>query len=101
MKHGKTEANPTGSAGGWGSLKAVARILVHEHVPVRASQALAHQNKPDGFMCVSCSWAKPRDPHAFEFLRKRCQGDRVGFDCPQHRGRFFRASHRRGTGTMA
>jgi len=67
MKHGKTEANPTGSAGGWGSLKAVARILVHEHVPVRASQALAHQNKPDGFMCVSCSWAKPRDPHAFEF----------------------------------
>jgi len=26
-----------------------------------------HQNKPDGFMCVSCSWAKPKDPHTFEF----------------------------------
>ncbi len=67
MKRGKSEVSPTESAGGWGSLKAVARILVHEHVPLRASQALAHQNKPDGFMCVSCSWAKPKDPHAFEF----------------------------------
>ncbi len=28
---------------------------------------LLHQNKPHGFMCVSCSWAKPADPHLFEF----------------------------------
>ena len=24
------------------------------------------QNKPDGFACVSCSWAKPAHPHAIE-----------------------------------
>ena len=27
------------------------------------------QNKPDGFMCVSCAWAKPAKPHPFEFAR--------------------------------
>lgn len=67
MKNSKTETGATGSAGGWGSLRAVARVLIHEHVPLKASHALALQNKPDGFMCVSCSWAKPRDPHTFEF----------------------------------
>jgi molybdopterin-dependent oxidoreductase alpha subunit len=25
------------------------------------------QNKPEGFMCVSCAWAKPADPRIFEF----------------------------------
>ncbi|WP_164707820.1 FdhF/YdeP family oxidoreductase [Paraburkholderia phosphatilytica] len=54
-------------AGGWGSAKAVASILVQEHVVVPGSQILMHQNKPDGFACVSCSWAKPADPHLFEF----------------------------------
>ncbi|WP_144142020.1 FdhF/YdeP family oxidoreductase [Paraburkholderia sp. BCC1884] len=54
-------------AGGWGSLKAVATILVQQHVAVNGSRVLAHQNKPDGFACVSCSWAKPADPHLFEF----------------------------------
>jgi len=32
-----------------------------------AASELMRQNKPDGFMCVSCSWAKPAEPHAFEF----------------------------------
>jgi hypothetical protein len=26
---------------------------------------LLRQNKPKGFMCVSCSWAKPPDYHTF------------------------------------
>src|SRR5690606_9851238 len=30
-------------------------------------EQLHRQNKPDGFMCASCAWAKPRDPHRFEF----------------------------------
>jgi len=30
-------------------------------------RVLMKQNKPEGFACVSCSWAKPADPHAFEF----------------------------------
>jgi molybdopterin-dependent oxidoreductase alpha subunit len=28
---------------------------------------LSHQNKPDGYACVSCAWAKPAQPHAAEF----------------------------------
>ena len=54
-------------AGGWGSIKAVASILVQEHVALNGSRILSHQNKADGFACVSCSWAKPADPHLFEF----------------------------------
>jgi formate dehydrogenase major subunit len=55
------------ASGGWGSIKAVTRALFQEHVAVDGSRVLMHQNKPDGFMCVSCSWAKPKDPHTFEF----------------------------------
>jgi molybdopterin-dependent oxidoreductase alpha subunit len=54
-------------AGGWGSLNAVAHILTQEEVAVLGSEILLRQNKPDGFMCVSCSWAKPAKPHPFEF----------------------------------
>jgi molybdopterin-dependent oxidoreductase alpha subunit len=54
-------------AGGWGSLKAVANILTQEEVAILGSEILLKQNKPGGYMCVSCSWAKPAKPHAFEF----------------------------------
>jgi molybdopterin-dependent oxidoreductase alpha subunit len=53
-------------AGGWGSLKAVANILTQEEVAVLGSEILLKQNKPGGYMCVSCSWAKPAKPHPFE-----------------------------------
>ena len=49
-------------AGGWGSLKAVGTILLREHIPILGAQALLKQNKPDGFACVSCAWAKPGHP---------------------------------------
>jgi molybdopterin-dependent oxidoreductase alpha subunit len=55
------------SSGGWGSVKAVAGALIREKVPLKGASVLLHQNKPDGFACVSCSWAKPAHPHAFEF----------------------------------
>lgn len=54
-------------AGGWGSLKAVTSILLQEHVMLHGNRVLMHQNKPDGFACVSCSWAKPAHPHPFEY----------------------------------
>lgn len=54
-------------AGGWGSLNAVVHILTQEEVAVLGSEILLRQNKPGGFMCVSCSWAKPAKPHPFEF----------------------------------
>lgn len=71
----KTKDNPeqasfheyTNSAGGWGSVKALASILTQERVLGAGTRVLMKQNKPQGFACVSCSWAKPADPHMFEF----------------------------------
>ncbi|MDB5592901.1 FdhF/YdeP family oxidoreductase [Enterovirga sp.] len=57
----------TGPAGGWGSAKSLATYLAREHIPVSGTAMLTKQNKPDGFMCVSCAWAKPAKPHPFEF----------------------------------
>jgi len=54
-------------AGGWGSVKEVSTILLQERVPVEGSALLLKQNKPDGFMCTSCAWAKPAHPHPAEF----------------------------------
>ncbi|HEV2673319.1 MAG TPA: FdhF/YdeP family oxidoreductase [Aliidongia sp.] len=54
-------------AGGWGSVRSLFRNLAREHVPASGSLVLARQNKPDGFACVSCAWAKPAEPHPFEF----------------------------------
>lgn len=50
----------TGPAGGWGSAKGVAKILVRERVPLSGARLLLHQNKENGFACVSCAWAKPK-----------------------------------------
>ncbi|MBI0536563.1 formate dehydrogenase [Roseomonas sp. KE2513] len=54
-------------SGGWGSLRGIARIFGEEWNTPAVMETLARQNKPKGFMCVSCSWAKPADYHAFEF----------------------------------
>jgi molybdopterin-dependent oxidoreductase alpha subunit len=54
-------------AGGWGSLKSVTSALVREHVAFQGVRLLSHQNKPDGYACVSCAWAKPAKPHPAEF----------------------------------
>jgi len=55
------------AAGGWGSAKSVGGILLREHIPIAGPSLLAHQNKPDGYMCVSCAWGKPAKPHPLEF----------------------------------
>ena len=57
----------TSPSGGYGSLKSVAEVLLREEVPVSGAEVLVHQNKPGGFMCVSCAWAKPAKPHPAEF----------------------------------
>ncbi|HET7844125.1 MAG TPA: molybdopterin-dependent oxidoreductase, partial [Xanthomonadales bacterium] len=55
-------------SGGWGSLRSLAKILWREKVPpVATIDTLMHQNKTGGFMCVSCAWPKPAEPHPFEF----------------------------------
>ncbi|MBW9117681.1 FdhF/YdeP family oxidoreductase [Rhizobium cauense] len=57
----------SGPAGGWGSAKSVSEVLLREHVPLSGPTLLAEQNKPDGYMCVSCAWAKPAKTHPLEF----------------------------------
>ncbi len=60
-------AHYRGPAGGWGSLRGIASVFGEEWPTPGALETLARQNKPHGFMCVSCSWAKPADYHPFEF----------------------------------
>jgi len=54
-------------AGGWGSVDDVKNALGGQHVVLKDARLLLKQNKPDGYACVSCAWAKPADPHPFEF----------------------------------
>ncbi|CAN7733284.1 FdhF/YdeP family oxidoreductase [Neorhizobium sp. LjRoot104] len=56
-----------GPAGGWGSLKSIARIYGESSAEISAFETLKRQNKPGGFMCVSCAWPKPANYHPFEF----------------------------------
>ena len=54
--------------GGWGSVKSLVEKSSAEGLLASGVWAeLSRQNKPDGFACVSCSWAKPAEPHPFEF----------------------------------
>lgn len=62
-----SEERYKGPAGGWGSVESLREALLDEGIPLEGAEALRKQNKPDGFMCVSCSWAKPAEPHLFEF----------------------------------
>lgn len=55
------------AAGGWQSLKAVARYTLEEGNAALITRALLQQNKTDGFACVSCAWAKPAEPRVAEF----------------------------------
>jgi molybdopterin-dependent oxidoreductase alpha subunit len=59
-----------GPAGGWGSVRSLAEVLPREKVPPVALRELVRQNKPDGFQCVSCAWAKPADAHPVEFCEE-------------------------------
>lgn len=54
-----------GPVGGWGSVEGMTKVSLAEgDLPVGE---LMRQNKADGFMCVSCAWAKPAHPHPAEF----------------------------------
>ncbi|MFC3125959.1 FdhF/YdeP family oxidoreductase [Pseudoroseomonas globiformis] len=56
-----------GASGGWGSLRGIVETTAREMSSPGALNTLRKQNKPGGFMCVSCAWGKPKHPHAFEF----------------------------------
>ena len=55
------------TAGGWGSLKGMASVLIRERANPAVLETLARQNKAEGHMCTSCAWGKPAHPHVFEF----------------------------------
>jgi len=56
-----------GAEGGWGSMRGIAETALRERPTPGALDTLRRQNKVKGFMCVSCAWGKPADPHPFEF----------------------------------
>jgi molybdopterin-dependent oxidoreductase alpha subunit len=56
-----------GPAGGWGSMRGIAQTFGKEWNTPAVTETLARQNKPGGFMCVSCAWTKPANPLPFEF----------------------------------
>lgn len=57
----------TGSEGGWGSLRGITQTALRERARPVALDTLRRQNKVGGFMCVSCAWTKPKEPHSLEF----------------------------------
>jgi molybdopterin-dependent oxidoreductase alpha subunit len=82
-----------GPAGGWGSVHSLLRFGTGRQVPTsRAAKQLLRQNKADGFMCVSCAWAKPADPHAFEFCENGAKATFWELDTGRV-GREFFARH--------
>ncbi len=89
-----------GPAGGWGSLRGIASIFGKEWDSPAALDTLRRQNKPKGFMCVSCSWAKPADYHAFEFCENGAKATLVGVDQPALHPRFLRQAHRQRTAQL-
>jgi molybdopterin-dependent oxidoreductase alpha subunit len=70
MKHEPKFTTNSRPAGGWGSVQSLGRSLAREQVPLFGARILAHQNKPEGFACVSCAWAKPAEPHPAEFCEE-------------------------------
>jgi len=67
IEDGAARHNQALLGSGWGSARSVGQILFRERRPFIGPLTLLHQNKPAGFQCVSCSYAKPGDPHPFEF----------------------------------
>lgn len=55
-----------GPVGGWGSMTSIAH-RVRDDAAATALPELLRQNKPDGFACTSCAWAKPAKAHTAEF----------------------------------
>ena len=80
-------------AGGWGSVRSLVRSLLRERNPASASLELMRQNKPDGFACVSCAWAKPGNPHTFEFCENGAKATTWEITSRRVRPAFF-AAHR-------
>src|SRR5450759_2793576 len=73
-----------GAVGGWGSLKGLSAIVLREKPhAITLGEQLLRQNKPGGFMCVSCSWSKPAEPNPAEFCENGAKA--TAWDLTRHR----------------
>jgi anaerobic selenocysteine-containing dehydrogenase len=73
-----------GAVGGWGSLKGLSAVVLWEKPsPVELGEELLRQNKPGGFMCVSCAWSKPAKPDPAEFCENGAKA--TAWDLTRHR----------------
>lgn len=73
-----------GAVGGWGSLKGLAAVTLREQPnPITLGEELLRQNKHNGFVCVSCAWAKPEKPNPAEFCENGAKA--TAWDLTRHR----------------
>ena len=88
----RTKQPYQGPTGGWGSVESLARHGLRRKVRTAdAAAELMRQNKHDGFMCVSCSWAKPAHPHPFEFCENGAKATFWDLDRERADADFFAA----------
>ena len=82
--HGLDTHHYDGAVGGWGSLKGLSAVSLREQPnPVTLSAQLLRQNKQDGFVCVSCAWAKPEPASVVEFCENGAKA--TAWDLTRHR----------------
>ncbi|CAH1655417.1 MULTISPECIES: FdhF/YdeP family oxidoreductase [unclassified Chelatococcus] len=53
--------------GGWGSVRSLVKHSTRQGAVSSAVGLLRDHNKTGGYMCTSCAWAKPAEPHIAEF----------------------------------
>ena len=53
--------------GGWGSVKSLVKHSIRQRAVSSSVGLVRDHNKPGGYMCTSCAWAKPGKPHLAEF----------------------------------
>ena len=80
-------------SGGWGSVKSlVSHATAQDLLTSTLWATLQRQNKPDGYQCVSCSWAKPADPRPFEYCENGAKAT-IWEITPKRCDRDFFAKH--------
>lgn len=72
-----------GPAGGWGSLRSVAKHLLEQDVPVHGARTLLSANQPDGFDCPGCAWPDRDHTSTFEFCENGAKA--VAAEATRHR----------------
>jgi molybdopterin-dependent oxidoreductase alpha subunit len=55
------------AAGGWGAVRAVARVVREQMDVADASRTLLRTNQPEGFDCPGCAWPDKTPTSTFEF----------------------------------